>query len=200
MALIIGITGGIGSGKTAATDYFAAQGIEIVDADVVARTAVEPQSNALNLIAQRYGDTILNSNGSLNRRQLRSIIFDDTNERQWLEALLHPLINQAIVTQLQTAQSPYAILVSPLLLESTQHQLVDRILVVDVHPDTQITRATARDNMTTAKAQQIIATQISRAERQQKADDLVNNEGSLAQLHNQLAQLHQRYLTLTMQV
>lgn len=200
MALIIGITGGIGSGKTAATDYFAAQGIEIVDADVVARTAVEPQSNALNLIAQRYGDTILNSNGSLNRRQLRNIIFDDTNERQWLETLLHPLINQAIVTQLQTAQSPYAILVSPLLLESTQHQLVDRMLVIDVHPDTQITRATARDNMTTAKAQQIIATQISRAERQQKADDLVNNEGSLAQLHSQLAQLHQRYLTLTMQV
>ena len=193
--LTIGITGGIGSGKTAVTDFFTGKGITIVDADLAARVVVEPGKPALTDITNRYGNDIL-SDGQLNRRQLRTIIFDDDTERQWLENLLHPLIREQIIVEFTEARSAYVALVSPLLLETDQHQLVDRILVVDVPEQVQIARTMNRDDMNEAQTRKIISSQMPREERLKRADDVIDNSGTLSQLHQSLEQLHQIYLNL----
>ena len=198
MSLIVGVTGGIGSGKTAVTDYFASLGIAIVDADQAARTVVEPGQPALSDIAQRHNHILLD-NGQLDRRQLRDIIFADDKERIWLEQLLHPLIRQQMLSELQAATSPYSVLVSPLLLETDHHTLVDRILVVDVPVDVQIKRTMSRDDMNEEQTRRIIAKQASREDRLGKADDIADNSQSLVQLHQQLDTLHQHYLALSKQ-
>ena len=191
----VGVTGGIGSGKSAVADYFASQGICIVDADIVARVVVEPGTKALMQITERYGNDLL-INGQLNRGKLRTIIFAAADERKWLENLLHPLIEQQIIEQLGQATSRYAVLVSPLMLETGQQALVDRVLVVDVPEHIQIERTMTRDQMTEEQARQILNSQISREQRLAKAHDVVDNSGSLAQLHQYLEPLHQRYLRL----
>ena len=195
-SLVIGVTGGIGSGKSAATDYFASLGIEIVDADQASRAVVEPGSAGLEAIAMRHGASILQEDGTLDRRKLRDIIFAQESEKQWLEQLLHPLIFQQISEELEQAKSQYVILVSPLMVETNQHQLVDRVLVVDVPVETQIERAMTRDTMTKEQTEAIIRQQCPRQTRLAKADDVVDNNGSLEQLHQQLDKLHQRYLSL----
>src|SRR3989338_6241173 len=144
MMLKIGLTGGIGSGKTAATDHFQQLGIAVVDADVVAREVVVPGSPALAQIAEHFGAQILDHSGALDRAQLRKIIFSNPSEKSWLETLLHPLIRTEILRQLEQAHSPYAILVSPLLFETGQHLLVDRTLLIDAPEALQVSRATAR--------------------------------------------------------
>lgn len=197
MKLIVGVTGGIGSGKTAVTDFFTAKGITIVDADIAARVVVEPGKPTLTTIAERYGKDILQSDGSLNRRQLREIIFQDDAERIWLEELLHPQIREQIIAELDQASSRYVVLVSPLMIETTQQELIHRLLVVDVSVETQITRCTQRDDMTREQAEAIIRKQSSRQDKLKIADDVVDNEGSLNQLHQQLESLHQQYLSLT---
>ena len=191
----VGVTGGIGSGKTAVTDFFASKGIYIADADVAARAVVEPGKPALKEIVQRYGQAILN-NGTLNRQKLRAIIFADPMERQWLEGLLHPLIEQQILHELSIARSPYAILVAPLMLEAGQNEWVDRLLVVDVPEQIQIDRTTARDQITEEQTRQIINSQIGREQRIREADDVVDNSGTLEQLHQTLGELHTHYLNL----
>ena len=191
----VGVTGGIGSGKSAVADYFASQGICIVDADIVARVVVEPGTKALMQITERYGNDLL-INGQLDRGKLRTIIFAAADERKWLENLLHPLIEQQIIEQLGQATSRYAVLVSPLMLETGQQALVDRVLVVDVPEPIQIERTMTRDQMTEEQARQILNSQISREQRLAKAHDVVDNSGSLAQLHQYLEPLHQRYLRL----
>ena len=191
----VGVTGGIGSGKSAVADYFASQGICIVDADIVARVVVEPGTKALMQITERYGNDLL-INGQLDRGKLRTIIFAAADERKWLENLLHPLIEQQIIKQLGQATSRYAVLVSPLMLETGQQALVDRVLVVDVPEPIQIERTMTRDQMTEEQARQILNSQISREQRLAKAHDVVDNSGSLAQLHQYLEPLHQRYLRL----
>ena len=191
----VGVTGGIGSGKSAVADYFASQGICIVDADIVARVVVEPGTKALTQITERFGNDIL-INGQLDRGRLRTIIFAAADERKWLENLLHPLIEQQIIEQLGQATSRYAVLVSPLMLETGQQALVDRVLVVDVPEHIQIERTMTRDQMTEEQARQILNSQISREQRLAKAHDVVDNSGSLAQLHQYLEPLHQRYLRL----
>ena len=195
-AFVVGVTGGIGSGKTAATDFFAQKGINIVDADVAARQVVEPGNSALDSIAQRFGKSILQEDGRLNRRQLRHIIFADTAEKVWLEQLLHPIIRQQLVLEIAQSQSPYTILVSPLLMETDQKALVDRILVVDVPEAVQVERTIARDDTTNERVLAIIRQQISRQERVKQADDIVDNSQSLLSLHQQLGALHQQYLNL----
>lgn len=194
--LVIGVTGGIGSGKTAVTDFFAAQGITIVDADLAARVVVEPGRPALERIAERHGSDILDANGNLDRRMLREIIFKDDSERVWLEQLLHPLIRDQILLELEQSQSAYTIMVSPLLVETDQHVLTHRILVVDVPVELQIERTMARDTMTEEQTRAIIQKQASREQRLTKADDVVDNSGSVEQLHQQLEQFHQTYLGL----
>ena len=193
---VVGITGGIGSGKTAATDAFAALGITIVDADIASRKVVEPGSAALRQIAEHFGAQILQSDGSLDRAALRHIIFANATEKNWLEQLLHPLIAIEIQHQLQAATSPYVVFVSPLLIESKQNDFCDRVLVIDAPEEIQLQRTMQRDNNNAEQVQRIIASQASRKYRLQYTDDVIENTGSLEYLTQQIAVLHARYLQL----
>jgi dephospho-CoA kinase len=197
--LIIGLTGGIGSGKSEVSRRFETLGITLVDADVVARDVVVPGKPALKSIRTHFGTDILLSDGSLNRAKLREIIFTEPAEKEWLEQLLHPLINQQIREQLALSTSAYAILSSPLLLETQQHLLVDRILVVDTSEMLQIERASRRDTNQEAQIKAIMATQLSRAERCSRATDIIQNHGDIAELDDQIAKLHSLYLELAEQ-
>jgi dephospho-CoA kinase len=194
--LIIGITGGIGSGKTAASDYLAAQGITVVDADQVSRQIVEPGEPALEQIRARFGDRVLGGDGRLDRAALREIVFADPDERAALEAITHPAIGAEIRRQLEASESSYTILVSPLLLETDQYQMVERVLLVDVPESVQVERTARRDEVPGDQIRHIMAAQMDRPERRRKADDIVLNDGSLADLHEQLDHLHQYYLEL----
>lgn len=193
---VVGITGGIGSGKTAVSDRFEALGIRVVDADLASRWVVEPGRPALARIAEHFGDDVLAADGTLDRAALRRLVFADPEARQWLEALLHPLIAQEIRAALAAAESPYAILVSPLLLESGQTEFVDRVLVVDVPESVQIERTMARDDNDEAQVRSIIAVQIDRSARLEGADDVIENDGGLDALDVRVAELHHRYLEL----
>jgi dephospho-CoA kinase len=196
MPLIIGLTGGIGSGKSEASRRFAERGVAVVDADVVAREVVEPGAPALIQIAAHFGSDILDADGNLNRSKLRAIIFSNPAEKQWLESLLHPIINTEIRYQLAKAKSPYSILASPLLLETQQFQLVDRVLVIDTSEQLQLERATQRDKNNEAQIKAIMQTQLSRQERCARATDIINNHGSIDELDAQVEELYQRYLDL----
>ena len=191
---ILGLTGGIGSGKSAASDYFAKLGIVVVDADIVAREVVEPGQSAWQAIREHFGPQALQVDGSLNRAWLRQKVFAEPAERQWLEQQTHPRIRASIIQQLQQAQSPYAILSSPLLFESGQAKLTARTLVIDVPEALQLQRASARDGNDAEQIRRIMAAQLSRAERCKQADDIVDNSGTLEQLYAQLQGLHERYL------
>ncbi|KZZ51337.1 dephospho-CoA kinase, partial [Oleiphilus sp. HI0122] len=173
--LIIGLTGGIGSGKSAASAHFEKLGIHVVDADLVAREVVEPGKPALATIAKQFGADILNEFGGLDRTKLRAIIFSDTNAKRWLEALLHPIIRSEIIRQISNAESPYAILVSPLLFETDQHKLCSRTLLIDAPKELQIERATKRDNVSIDSIEKIIAAQMPREAKQKHADDIILN-------------------------
>ena len=194
--LIVGLTGGIGSGKTTVSDRFKSLGIQVIDADVVARQVVEPGSEALAAITEHFGAALLTEDGSLDRASLRQIIFSNEQEKSWLENLLHPLINTEIRSLLSQASSAYAILSSPLLLETQQHQLVDRILVVDTSEQLQIERASARDNAEQSQIHAIIASQMSRMERCNRANDIIQNYDGLNELYQQTDKLHQLYLEI----
>ncbi len=193
---VVGLTGGIGSGKSAASARFETHGITVVDADQASRTVVQPGQPALALIAEHFGVGILDASGALDRAQLRQKIFADPAERQWLEALLHPRITIEIFRSLQAATSPYALLVSPLLLEAKQDTLSQRVVVVDVDETTQLTRTMSRDANSEQQVRAIMAAQIGRAERLARAQDVIRNEGSLEDLHRQVDALHERYLQL----
>lgn len=195
-SFIVGLTGGIGSGKTTVQTLFEEQGIVAVDADVVAREVVEPGSVGLAHIAEHFGNSILLSDGNLDRKALRSIIFENSQEKEWLEALLHPLIRKSIQAQLQAATSPYVILTSPLLLETDQHTLVNRVCVVDTNETSQIKRASSRDDAPSSQIEAILASQLSRQERLKRADDVINNHEGIAGLPLQVKRLHALYLTL----
>ncbi|WP_151977755.1 dephospho-CoA kinase [Acinetobacter soli] len=195
MPYIVGLTGGIGSGKSAASQWFEHQDIDVVDADVVAREVVQPGQPALEKIAQHFGDWVLQADGQLDRRALRDYIFQHPEARQQLEAITHPIIRQSILSQLQQAQSAYVILVSPLLFETGQDRMTHRNLLVDVSEATQLKRASQRDAQSTEQIQKIIATQMPRSEKLKRADDVVHNEGTLDELYEQLMRLHTDYLT-----
>ena len=197
--LVIGVTGGIGSGKTAVTDEFTRLGITIVDADVAARTVVANGKPALQEIASRFGQHILLENGDLDRAALRTIVFKEHEQRTWLEQLTHPLIRQEIIQGLQDAQSPYVILSSPLLVESGQNKLVNKTLVVDVPVELQIERTTSRDNNSAEQVQAIIQAQIPRKDRLKHADYVIVNDQDLNHLHQQVAQQHQQFLKMSQQ-
>ncbi len=196
MTYVVGLTGGIGSGKTAVSDRFKVLGITVVDADVASRVVVEPGRPALQRIAEHFGSDILLDNGQLNRAELRKRIFQDETERLWLEGLLHPLIRQEIMDGLNNASSPYALLVSPLLIESGQSKFTRRVLVVDVPEELQLSRTVARDNNSADQVKAIMSAQASREQRLQHADDVIVNDGSLEQLHQKVQELHEKYLSL----
>lgn len=193
---VLGLTGGIGSGKTAASDYLAEKGIAVVDADVVAREVVEPQQPAWQAIADRYGEDVLLTDQTLNRPWLRQKVFSEPKERQWLESQTHPRIRDSIINQLRQAESPYSVLVSPLLFESGQFQLTQHTLLIDVPVELQVQRACKRDSNNEEQIRNIIAAQMSRDEKCAKANDIADNSNDLSHLYQQLDSLHQTYLKL----
>ena len=192
----VGLTGGIGSGKTTIARFFLDQKIEVINADEIARKVVEPGTAALSKIQERFGSEILINEKSLNRALLREKIFKDNSHRNWLENLLHPLIEEEITNLIAVAVSRYVILESPLLFETNQHKLVNRTLVVDVSPEVQLERAISRDGGSETTIKAIMDSQISREDRISLADDIINNEQNLQSVKIQLKKYHQNYLNL----
>lgn len=191
---VLGLTGGIGSGKSAVSAMFEELGIQVVDADIVAREVVEPGSVGLTKITAHFGDEILTSNRTLDRAKLRAIIFADESQKQWLNNLLHPLIRESMLNQLKQATSNYVILVAPLLFENGLEKYCNHTLLIDVPVEVQITRTTARDNVSVELAKQIIASQMSRADKQQKAADILDNNRPLEEVKTDVQKLHEKYL------
>lgn len=200
--LVVGVTGGIGSGKTTVTDLFAAQGIEIVDADVIARSIFDSTSatgqQALGAVAAKFGPQALLVNGELDRAWLRQHIFTHPEAKQWLNELTHPLIRQQILEQLKQATSPYVMLSAPLLVENRLTQLCDRVLVVDVDEHHQRQRTLIRDQVDASQVDAIMAAQASRKERLAAADNVIDNNGEPAALTKQVERLHELYLRLAL--
>ncbi|MBU2870206.1 dephospho-CoA kinase [Colwellia sp. E2M01] len=211
--LVIGLTGGIGSGKTTITDIFQTLGVDIIDADIIARQVVAINSPALSAIAQHFGAEFIEEDGQLNRSLLRNRIFSSEADKLWLNNLLHPLIRENIIAQTKAASSDYCILVAPLLIENNLNLLVDKVLVVDVSEQTQIERTLLRDSSSAEVIKSIMDSQISRTERLEAADDIINNEtptnnkeilsnktDQRTDIEKQVRDLNQKYLALTKMV
>lgn len=199
-SFIIGLTGGIGSGKTTVSDIFSNNyGIEVVDADVIAREVVAPGSKALQKIQSYFGNQIVAQDGSLDRSALRAIVFDSPEKKNWLNALLHPLIRETMQLRCQQASSPYVILSIPLLVENKLQFMANRILVVDCEEETQIVRASNRDGVGEEQIKSIMRSQASRKERLAIANDVITNEDSARSLEVQIGGLHKKYLEMSQQ-
>lgn len=194
VSFIVGITGGIGSGKSAVTERFERLGITVVDADLAARVVVETGKPALKAIEEHFGSEVISKNGELDRAALRSKVFSTDSERLWLEKLTHPLISAEILEQLAASQSPYTILSSPLLLETSQGELSHCTVVVDVPPEIQLQRTMTRDDNDEAQVRRIMAVQMQREERLQRADIVIDNSRSLEDLDGEVAKLHEQFL------
>jgi dephospho-CoA kinase len=195
--LIIGVTGGIGSGKSALTAEFEKLNVVIVDADVVAREVVEPNSPALLQIVNEFGNDILLPNGALNRAKLRDIIFSNEQSKQTLNAIMHPAIRNELIQQLLHAKSPYVILSAPLLFENKLDKLADKVVVVDVPEHVQVHRASSRDDVAQEQIKAIMTSQCSREQRNEKADYLVTNEHDICFLQQQAIKLNTEFLRLS---
>ncbi len=194
---IVGLTGGIGSGKTTVANLFAEFDVAIIDADIIARAVVAKGSNALTFISNYFGAKFIQADGQLDRALLRQQIFSNEKDKIWLNNLLHPLIREQLISQTIEASSDYCIVVAPLLIENKLTDLVNRVLVIDVFEATQIARTTLRDSNSSKQVQAIINSQVSRKIRQASADDLINNDKlSLVELKKSVLALHQRYLNL----
>lgn len=193
---VVGLTGGIGSGKTIASDRFEELGVKVVDADIASRVVVEIGKPALSSIEAKFGSDVILDDGSLNRAKLREIIFKDDEAKSWLESLLHPLIGQHILDEIASATSRYVILVSPLLFETTQFQMCNRTLLIDVPKDIQILRTAKRDKVPESQVEKIIASQMDRDQKIGKADDVIVNDGEIGDLISKIDKIHQRYLEL----
>ncbi|HFQ5375284.1 TPA: dephospho-CoA kinase [Vibrio vulnificus] len=200
MALVIGLTGGIASGKTTVANLFQQHfAIDIVDADIVARQVVAPGNAGLAAIVDHFGADILTREGELDRGQLRQRIFAHAEEKQWLNALLHPMIRRKMIEDLAQVSSPYALLVVPLLVENQLQTLCDRVLVVDVEEKTQLQRTMDRDGVDEQQVRAILKAQASRHERLALADDVIKNESKDQDLLQQITDLHQKYLAMSKQ-
>lgn len=197
-SLRVGLTGGIASGKSAVADDFAELGAPVIDTDILARTVVEPGTEGLRLITERFGSDILDASGMLDRATMRDRVFADPRMKHDLESILHPLIREATQTEIiRTAGLfPYQIVVVPLLIETGFKSLVDRVLVVDCPEDIQRERLLARDGSSAATADAMIAAQASREQRLAAADDVVVNDSTRAELQRRVAALHEQYLRL----
>lgn len=197
--LVIGLTGGIGSGKSQVSDWFANQGIDIIDADILAREVVAKDSETLKKIINRFGDWVLNEKGELNRQKLREYVFTRADALMDLEQITHPAIRELAKERLAKSKSTYVILVAPLLLEGLEAGLANlcsRILVIDTNEKMQIQRASMRDGQTIEHIRHIMLNQFSRTERLAKAHDVINNNGTLEELYAQTAILHEAYLKM----
>lgn len=196
--LIIGLTGGIGSGKSTVTQRFADFSIPIIDADVIAHQITQPNQPALKLIAENISNETINNDGSLNRDKLRALIFSQPHQKQQLENLLHPLVYAEIAAQIAELNTAYCIVSVPLLIETQKTQMVDRVLVIDCSEQQQIQRVMQRSQLTKAQVHAIMTTQASRAQRQAVADDIIDNSNSFIHLAEQVKKLHNSYLLLSL--
>lgn len=194
--LIVALTGGIGSGKSTVADLFAKYSVPIIDSDVIARELTELGKPAFLDIVDHFQEKILQSDGTLDRKKLRQVIFAHPEERRWLEALLHPLIRTEIERQLAKLPSPYCIIVIPLLFEVKPYSFITRILVVDSPEHEQVKRVLERDNSSKEQAEAILKSQFNREQRIALAHDVINNDGTLADLVPQVEKLHQFYLNM----
>ena len=195
--LKIGLTGGIGCGKSTVTDLFnSLYNIPIIDADIISHQLVEPEQPALSQIQQKFGKSIINQDGSLNRAKLKDIIFSDKEKKQQLEAILHPLIYQQMQLECSQQTAEYCILCIPLLIEANRKDVVDRILVVDCSIEMQKERVSQRDKLTSKQITSIISSQVSRKLRLSHADDIINNSNSTNLLAEQVKKLHNQYKLL----
>lgn len=203
MAYIVGLTGGIGSGKSTIADLFVELGIKIIDADIIAREVVAKDTPLLAEIVNHFGKQILTEQKELDRVKLRQIVFNDSNQKTWLNQLLHPAIRQEMLNQLAQSQDNYVIWVVPLLIENNLTEFCDRILVIDVLPEIQLSRASARDNSNEETIKNIMASQVSRAKRLSYADDIIENnlplDQNFSKLKQQVLKLHQKYIELALQ-
>ncbi|WP_318439780.1 dephospho-CoA kinase [Photobacterium leiognathi] len=198
MSLVIGLTGGIGSGKTTVANLFAdTYGIDIIDADIVAREVVEPNTFGLNAIIEKCGKEILLEDGTLNRAKLRDAIFSQPELKTWLNNLLHPLIREKMQQDINQSRSPYCLLVVPLMVENNLQTMTNRLLVVDVDEQLQIKRTQQRDNVSIEQIKNILASQASREQRLDAADDVITNNGDNKALVSQVEQLHLQYLKMS---
>ena len=196
---IVRLTGGIGSGKTTISQFFLNNNIEVINSEAISREVVQPGTNALPKIEDTLAAEILTDRRALNRPRMRSIIFKDDDQKVWLENLLHPLIRDAISLSIAHAKSDYVVLESPLLLETDQHKLVDRILVVDISPETQLERTLSRDGGSKDTIKSIIDSQLTRSERLNRADDVINNEQDIQSVRSEFESIHENYLILARQ-
>ena len=197
MALVVGLTGGIGSGKTEVSDAFARLGIEVVDADALAHELSAPGAAGLAAIREEFGDAFITPAGELDRAALRRTVFADPAARARLETLLHPLISAKARASIAAWTGPYGIVVVPLLLErGGLLPIIDRVLVVDCPEAEQVRRVTARSGVAEAEVRAIMATQLERSARLARADDVVDNSGSAADIAPQVARLDRRYREL----
>jgi dephospho-CoA kinase len=192
----VGLTGGIGSGKSTVAELFAERGVPVIDTDVIARELTAPDSEALRAIQDAFGDAVMREDGSLDRAQLRRRVFADSAARHTLEAILHPRIRQAVAQALAELHAPYALIVIPLLVETGAYaEILDRVLVVDCPEDLQIARVMARSDLTRAEVEAILAAQAERAVRLAAADDVIENAGAPGGLRDHVHTLHAQYLT-----
>ncbi len=194
--VVIGLTGGIGSGKSTVARQFGSLGVHWVDADDVAREVVEPGMPALTVIADHFGQHILTEDGALDRARLRQIVFEQPEQRAWLESLLHPIIREELIRQLHPTDYtlPYVLLVSPLLLETDQNKLTEKVLVVDVPVDVQIERTMARDTNSRKQVERVIAAQMDREQRVAKADAVIDNNQPKDKVSAEVRALHERFI------
>ncbi|MEZ5566288.1 MAG: dephospho-CoA kinase [Gammaproteobacteria bacterium] len=192
----VGLTGGIASGKSTVANLFAALGVPVIDSDVIAREVVAPGTDGLKAVVAEFGADVLQPDGSLDRRQLRTVAFASDARRHRLEAILHPRIGAAMEAQCREAGGPYQLLVIPLLVEAGLVDRVNRVLVVDCSEDIQRQRLMVRDGETAAGVERLLAAQVNRQSRLMKADDVLVNNGSLHELKQSVASLHTGYLRL----
>ncbi len=193
---VIGLTGGIGSGKTTVADLFAELGIDLIDADIVAREVVAPGSDGLSEITARFGEAFLLNNGELNRAALRKRIFSNPGARTWINQCLHPKIRARMLELIKYSSSEYTVLVVPLLFENGLDSLVDRTLLVDITVELQIERTLRRDGVSERQIKAVIGSQMSREDKLAKADDVISNQGEIKHLEQAVLALHDKYLTL----
>ncbi|MBL8501199.1 MAG: dephospho-CoA kinase [Nitrosomonas sp.] len=197
MTFVVGLTGGIGCGKSSASQFFAELGIDVIDTDVIARKLTQPDGQAIGLIRDSFGDAFLTANGSLDREKMRNQVFSDSHARRKLEKILHPLILKEVIEQIEQTRSPYIVLVVPLLFETDDYDdIIQRSLVVDCEESMQISRTMARSQLSEQQVKAIMAQQISRQTRLQKTDDIITNNQDVDFLKAEVIQLHRKYLIL----
>ena len=194
--LCVGLTGGIGSGKTTTTDIFAELGVPVIDADTISHEVVEAGRPALKDIVKTFGPDLVDDNGNLRRAHLRTLVFNDQSARRKLESIIHPEVRREITRRIDAVTFPYCIISIPLLIESSSRQDIDRILVVDVPESLQIQRASQRDESDANEIAKIVQSQIGRQDRLDAADDIIENDGDLEYLRSQVETIHKKYLEL----